>query len=237
MMDNVQQRIAVVTGANRGIGLAIARQLSLRGVHVVLTARDTALGDEAVKTLQGQGLPVSFFPLDVTSDESAARLVDHLRSAWGRLDILINNAGVALDPWVSALNVEMSVFMATYETNVFGVMRVSKALIPLMKEHGYGRVVNLSSNLGSLDKMGGLTVAYRSSKTALNALTRVFAAELKDDDILVNAMCPGWVKTALGGADAPRSPDEAADTAVWLATLPAGGPTGGFFQDRKPFPW
>lgn len=236
-MDTVQQRVAVVTGANRGIGLAIAHQLSLRGVHVVLTARDEQRGDEALKGLLAQGLPVSFFGLDVTSDESATRLAEHLRSTWGRLDILINNAGVALDPWVSALSVEMSVFVATFETNVFGAMRVSKALIPLMREHGYGRVVNLSSNLGSLEKMGGLTVAYRSSKAALNAITRVLAAELKDDDILVNAMCPGWVKTALGGQDAPLTAEEAADTALWLATLPAGGPTGGFFQERKPLPW
>lgn len=236
-MDNVQQRVAVVTGANRGIGFAIARQLSLRGMHVVLTARDAQRGQAALADLLVEGLPVSFHPLDVTSDASTAQLAAHLRTTWGRLDVLINNAGVALDPWVSALNVEMSAFVSTFETNVFGVMRVSQALIPLMKEHGYGRVVNLSSNLGSLEKMGGLTVAYRSSKAALNAITRVLAAELKHDDILVNAMCPGWVKTGLGGEDAPRTPDEAADTAIWLATLPAGGPTGGFFQDRKPLPW
>jgi NAD(P)-dependent dehydrogenase (short-subunit alcohol dehydrogenase family) len=236
-MDNVQQRVAVVTGANRGIGLAIARQLALRGVHVVLTARDEQRGNDASKELIAQGLPVSFFVLDVTSDDSASRLAEHLRATWDRLDVLVNNAGVALDPWLSALNVAISTVVATFETNVFGALRVSQALIPLMKEHGYGRVVNLSSNLGSLEKMGGLTVAYRSSKAALNAITRVLAAELKHDDILVNAMCPGWVKTALGGDDAPRLPEEAADTAIWLATLPAGGPTGGFFQDRKPLPW
>lgn len=231
------QRIAVVTGANRGIGYEIARQLAQRGIHVVITARSQARGQEALDTLQKLDLPVSFFPLDVTSDESTQALAEHLRKTFGRLDILVNNAGVALDQWVPALNVDMDVFVRTYETNVFGAMRVSKALIPLMKEHGYGRVVNLSSNLGSLEKMGGFTVAYRSSKTALNAITRVLAAELKEGDLLINAMCPGWVKTALGGDNAPRSPEEAADTAIWLATLPSGGPTGGFFQDRKPFPF
>jgi NAD(P)-dependent dehydrogenase (short-subunit alcohol dehydrogenase family) len=236
-MDNVQQRVAVVTGANRGIGFEIARQLSQRGVHVVMTARSQESGEQALEILRRQGLVASFFTLDVTSDESAAALAEHLQKTHGRLDILVNNAGVALDKWVPALDVSMDVFKQTYETNVFGVMRVCKTLVPLMKEGGYGRVVNLSSNLGSLEKMGGFTIAYRSSKTALNAITRVLAMELKHDDILVNAMCPGWVKTALGGDDAPRTPEEAADTAIWLATLPSGGPTGGFFQDRKPFPF
>ncbi len=234
---DLQQRVAVVTGANRGIGYEIARQLAQRGVHVVITARDEARGLEAREKLSQEGLSVSFFPLDVTSDESAQALATHLQKTFGRLDILINNAGVALDKWVPSLAVEMDVFIRTYETNVFGVMRVSKMLIPLMKQHGYGRVVNLSSNLGSLEKAGGFTIAYRSSKTALNAVTRVLALELKHDDLLINAMCPGWVKTELGGEDAPRSAEEAADTAIWLATLPAGGPSGGFFQDRKPFPF
>lgn len=235
-MEIVQERVAVVTGANRGIGFEIARQLAQRGVHVVITARSEARGKEAIEKLRLQGLTVSFFPLDVTSDASTAALAEYLQTTFGRLDILVNNAGVALDKWVPSLDVTMDVFMRTYETNVFGVMRVSKALIPLMKKHGYGRVVNLSSNLGSLEKMGGFTIAYRSSKTAVNAITRVLAAEHKHDDLLINAMCPGWVKTELGGDDAPRTAEEAADGAIWLATLPTGGPTGGFFQDRKPFP-
>lgn len=235
-MDYVQQRVAVVTGANRGIGFEIALKLAQRGVHVVLTARNEARGKEALEKLTSAGLAASFFPLDVTSDASTQALSDYLRKTFGRLDILINNAGVALDKWVPSLSVEMDAFIRTYETNVFGVMRVSKALIPLMRQHGYGRVVNLSSNLGSLEKMGGFTIAYRTSKTAVNAITRVLAAEFKVDDLLINAMCPGWVKTELGGEEAPRTAEEAADTAIWLATLPTGGPSGGFFQDRKPFP-
>jgi len=235
-MEIVRERVAVVTGANRGIGFEVARQLAQRGVHVVITARNEQRGQEAVDILSKQGLAVSFFPLDVTSDASTAALSGHLQSTYGRLDILVNNAGVALDKWMPSLDVSMDVFIRTYETNVFGVMRVSKALLPLMKRHGYGRVVNLSSNLGSLEKMGGFSIAYRTSKTALNAITRVLAAEHKHDDLLINAMCPGWVKTELGGDDAPRTPEQAADTAIWLATLPTGGPTGGFFQDRKPFP-
>ncbi len=235
-MDNVQQRVAVVTGANRGIGFEIARQLSQRGVHVVLTARNEERGREALEKLTQAALPTSFFPLDVTSDASTQALADYLQTTFGRLDILVNNAGVALDKWMPSLDVSMDVFIRTYETNVFGVMRVSKALIPLMKKGGHGRVVNLSSNLGSLEKAGGFTIAYRTSKTAVNAITRVLAAENKHDDILINAMCPGWVKTELGGDDAPRSAEEAADTAIWLATLPTGGPSGGFFQNRKPSP-
>jgi NAD(P)-dependent dehydrogenase (short-subunit alcohol dehydrogenase family) len=206
-------------------------------VHVVVTARREGTGREAVDQIVKEGNAASFFPLDVTSDESASALAAHLKSAFGRLDVLVNNAGIAIDKWVPALDVSMEQFITTYETNVFGVLRMCKALIPLMRERGYGRVVNLSSNLGSMEKIGARTIAYRTSKTAVNALTRVIAAELKDaGDILVNSMCPGWVKTELGGADAPRTPEEAADTAIWLATLPAGGPSGGFFQDRKPFP-
>jgi NAD(P)-dependent dehydrogenase (short-subunit alcohol dehydrogenase family) len=174
-MGTAERRVAVVTGANRGIGFAIARQLTQQAMHVVVTARGEGLGREALAELQKEGLAASFFPLDVTSDDSVAALATHLRSAFGRLDVLVNNAGVALDKWVPALDVSMDQFIKTYETNVFGVMRVSRALLPLMREE-------------------------------------------------------------LGGADAPRTPEEAADTAIWLATLPAGGPTGGFFQDRKPFP-
>ena len=235
-MGGIDRPVAVVTGANRGIGAAIARQLAEKGLHVVVTARREGLGREASAELQQQGLASSFFSLDVTRDESVAALAAHLRGEFGRLDVLVNNAGVALDKWVPALDVTMDQFIATYETNVFGVVRVCRALIPIMREGGYGRVVNLSSNLGSLEKIGGRTIAYRTSKTAVNAITRVIAAEMKDGNILVNSMCPGWVKTELGGADAPRTPEEAADTAVWLSTLPQGGPHGGFFQDRKPFP-
>jgi NAD(P)-dependent dehydrogenase (short-subunit alcohol dehydrogenase family) len=205
-------------------------------LHVVVTARREGPGREAAAELQKAGRAASFFSLDVTRDESVAALAAHLRQDFGRLDVLVNNAGVALDKWVPALECTMDQFIATYETNVFGVMRMCRALIPIMREAGYGRVVNLSSNLGSMEKIGGRTIAYRTSKTAVNAITRVIAAELTAGDILVNSMCPGWVKTELGGADAPRTPEEAADTAIWLATLPPGGPTGGFFQDRKPFP-
>jgi NAD(P)-dependent dehydrogenase (short-subunit alcohol dehydrogenase family) len=228
--------VAVITGANRGIGAAIARQLAEHGMHVVVTARREKQGREAAESLTEAGLAASFFALDVTSDESVAALAHHLRRDVGRVDVLINNAGVALDKWIPALEGTMEQFVATYETNVFGVVRMCRAIIPFMRERGYGRVVNLSSNLGSMEKVGARTLAYRTSKTAVNAITRVIAAELTDGDVLVNSMCPGWVKTELGGFDAPRTPEEAADTAIWLATLPAGGPTGGFFQDRKPFP-
>jgi NAD(P)-dependent dehydrogenase (short-subunit alcohol dehydrogenase family) len=228
--------VAVVTGANRGIGYQIARQLGQQGLHVVVTARREGRGREALAELQKEGLLASFFPLDVTSDESAEKLAAHLRADFGRLDVLVNNAGIAIDKWVPALDGTMDQFIKTYETNVFGVVRMCRALIPIMRDGGYGRVVNISSNLGSMEKIGGFTLAYRTSKTAVNAITRVIAAELKDGKILVNSMCPGWVKTELGGDDAPRTPEEAADTAIWLSTLPPGGPHGGFFQDRKPFP-
>lgn len=233
----MQQRVAVVTGANRGIGFEIARQLAERGVHVVLTARDAVRGKQAASQLAERGLPVSFFALDVTSAESVQALANHVRGEHGRIDILVNNAGVALDRWIPSLDVDMEDYRLTLDINVLGPMRCTKVLLPLMKDAGYGRIVNLSSQLGSLEEMGGYTVAYRSSKTALNAQTKILADEHKDDDIKINAMCPGWVRTEMGGEDAPTSPEDAADTAIWLATLPADGPTGGFFQKRKPYPW
>ena len=236
-MESVQQRVAVVTGANRGIGLEISRQLAERGVHVIMTARDVVKGKQAAGVLIERGLPVSFHELDVTSDASVQKLAEDIEKDPGRLDILINNAGVALDRWQPALDIDIEVYRQTLDINVLGPMRCTKWLLPLMKDNGYGRIVNLSSQLGSLQEMGGFTVAYRSSKTALNAQTRVLAEENKHDDILINCMCPGWVRTEMGGDDAPTSPEDAADTAIWLATLPSGGPTGGFFQQRKPYPW
>ena len=168
-------------------------------------------------------------------------LADFVRTQYGRLDIVVNNAGVFLDAsgasgtGASAFNTEIDLIRETLETNTYGVMRVMKALIPLMA--GRGNVVNLSSGMGQLSEMNGQYPAYRVSKTAVNALTRIFADELKETKVKVNALCPGWVRTDMGGPDATRSVEKGAETVVWLATLDEDGPSGGFFRDKEPIPW
>lgn len=231
-------RIAVVTGANRGIGLEISRQLARRGLGVVLTSRSAAKGRAALKALGEAGTQVQYHLLDVTSPVSIRALAAHLAERYGRVDVLVNNAGVMLDPQGSrVVDARVKTFRDTLETNLLGPLQLMQAFVPMMKKQGYGRIVNLSSGQGQLADMGVGTPAYRVSKTALNALTRTLAAELQGTGILVNAMCPGWVRTDMGGPNAPRSVEHAADTAVWLATLPDDGPTGGFFRDRERIPW
>jgi NAD(P)-dependent dehydrogenase (short-subunit alcohol dehydrogenase family) len=231
-------RIAVVTGGNKGIGLEICRQLARRGVNIVLTARDAERGGEAVRKLQGQGLNVIFHPLDVTEPGQVAALAEAMEREHGRCDILMNNAGVLLDQRGSrVLDAQVETFRETFETNVYGPLRLCQALVPLMRRHRYGRIVNLSSGLGQLEDMGDGTPAYRASKTALNALTRMLSEATRRDNILVNAVCPGWVRTDMGGSSATRGVEKGAETAVWLATLPDGGPSGGFFRDKRRISW
>ncbi len=233
------RRVAVVTGANRGIGFEIARQLAKQpGIRVVLTARDEAKGSLAAKKLRDDGLEVDSLPLDVTSEDSVKRLAAGLEKKYGHCDVLVNNAGVMLDPRGSrVLDSRLETWRETLDTNLIGPLLLIQTLAPIMTRNRYGRIVNMSSGQGQLSDMGVGTPAYRVSKTALNALTRTLAAELKGSGVLVNAMCPGWVKTNMGGAGAPRTVEQGADTAVWLATLPDDGPSGGFFRDRKPIPW
>lgn len=234
-----ERRVAVVTGANRGIGFEICRQLARRGdIRVILTSRDPAKGREAAGRLAQEGLEVDCHRLDVTEAKSVAALVAFLEARHGRADILVNNAGVLLDPRGSRfLDSRPETYRATLETNFFGPLLLCQALLPFMKRRRYGRIVNVSSGMGQLSGMGAGSPAYRVSKAALNALTCLLAAELAGSGILVNSMCPGWVRTDMGGAGAPRSLEQGADTAVWLATLPEDGPSGGFFRDRTPIPW
>jgi NAD(P)-dependent dehydrogenase (short-subunit alcohol dehydrogenase family) len=231
-------RIAVVTGGNKGIGFEICRQLARRAVNVVLTARDARRGRDAERRLQDEGLNVLFHPLDVTDAAQVDALRETMQREHGRCDILVNNAGVLLDARGSrVLDAQVETFRETFETNVYGPLRLCQALVPLMRRHRFGRIVNLSSGLGQLEDMGDGTPAYRASKTALNALTRMVSEATRRDNILVNSLCPGWVRTDLGGSNAPRGVEKGAETAVWLATLPDGGPSGGFFRDKRRISW
>jgi NAD(P)-dependent dehydrogenase (short-subunit alcohol dehydrogenase family) len=232
-----QPRIALVTGANRGIGFEIARQLARSGLQVVLASRTLTKGKAAVKLLAEEGLSAQSVRLDVTDPVQIKGLARDLRASGG-LDVLINNAGVLLDPRGGRfLDSRPATYERTLATNLLGPLLLAQALLPLMIERGYGRIVNMSSGLGQLDEMGSGTPAYRISKTALNALTRILASDTRGTGVLVNSMCPGWVRTEMGGPEAPRTVAQGADTAVWLATLPGDGPSGGFFRDRKPIAW
>lgn len=232
-----QKRIAVVTGGNKGLGFGICRRMAREGVKVILTARDEKRGGDAAKKLQAAGLDVVFHQLDVTDAKSIQTLAVWLDKEYTGPDILVNNAAILNDRSDLGITVDIDKVRETIETNMIGPLRLCQAVIPSMKRRNYGRIVNVSSWFGSLEGMGGGYPGYRISKTCLNAVTKILAAELAGANIQINAMCPGWVRTDMGGASAPRTPDEAADTAAWLALQNDKGPTGGFFQDRKPYPW
>lgn len=236
-MSANDQKIALVTGANRGIGFETCRQLAIHGLRAILTSRDPIKGQSAAESLRREGLAVDYHALDVTDLDSIYSIYEDIQEKFGRLDVLVNNAGVYLDEGDSVFKVPMEVFRETMEVNFYGSLNLCRAFVPMMRKNNYGRVVNVSSGYGSITQMGRYTAAYRISKAALNALTRIVAAEVAGKNIKVNSMCPGWVRTDMGGSSAPRSPEKGADTIVWLATLPADGPTNGFFRDRKPIPW
>lgn len=226
---------ALVTGGNRGIGLAACRALSEKGLRVVLTSRDEAEGQQAAAQLADEGLPVLHQQLDISKSESVTACNSKLKEQHIDIDVLVNNAGMYLtDPILSVSEADL---MQSLAVNLIGAWRMCQAFVPGMVARGYGRVVNVSSGMGQVSPGSGPTGgAYGLSKAALNALTRQVAAECRGD-IRVNVMCPGWVATRMGGAGASRTPEQAVETLVWLATLPANGPNGGFFRDKQPIPW
>ena len=232
------KKIAIVTGGNRGIGREIARQLMKADMYVVIGCRSEPKCAMAVDDLQRDGANIAGFQLDVNDTNSVRRFVEHVEKAHGKPAILVNNAGVYPEETESKVeDTPTSVWRETFETNLFGAVRMCREVLPLMKKLRYGRIVNISSGLGQLHQMGEGSPAYRVSKAALNALTKTLAAEVAGSGILVNSMSPGWVRTDMGGEEAPRSVEEGAETAVWLSLLPSNGPTGQFFRDRKPIPW
>ncbi len=233
------QRIAVVTGGNRGLGLGTCRALARAGDRVVLTARSVEDAVEAAEALHGEGLPaVHPAQLDVTREDSVQAFFGFLKAELDdRIDVLVNNAGAIFEAsGADTLDVPTDTLQQAFDTNTLGAHRMLLGALPRMNRQGYGRVVNVSSGMGGLAEMGERWPAYRVSKAALNALTRVFHHAAKDD-VKVNSVCPGWVRTALGGPNANRSVEEGVHGIVWAATLPPDGPSGGFFRDGEPIAW
>jgi NAD(P)-dependent dehydrogenase (short-subunit alcohol dehydrogenase family) len=220
-------RVALVSGANRGIGREIAIQLARDHEFLVLAGARDPETVEAADNLVA-------LELDVTDDDSVGAALAGAEENPGSLDVLVNNAGI-YGPHEGVAGYDLAEARRVIETNVFGPWRLIQAALPLLRRSGSPRIVNVSSGAGQLAEMGAGGTAYRLSKAALNALTRTLAAE--ESEIKVNAICPGWVSTDMGGSSAPRSVEQGADTAVWLATMPADGPSGGFFRDREPIPW
>jgi len=228
--------VALVTGAGRGIGREVARQLAERGYRVLAGVRDGAKAEAAAAELSAQsGGEVRGVELDMSSPASIAAAPAAVGDAFGRLDVLVNNAGIGLDFGVSGTEPDFELIQQTLETNFFGAYRLTVALLELLRASDNPRVVNVSSGMGGVAEMGGWSPGYRVSKASLNAMTRILATELGGERFLVNSACPGFVATDMGGPmGAQKSVEDGASGIVWLATLPDDGPNGGFFRDGKP---
>jgi NAD(P)-dependent dehydrogenase (short-subunit alcohol dehydrogenase family) len=242
--ESLQERVAVVTGANRGIGKAVAARFLRAGASVVMAVRRKAAGDEALREIDRQ-LPagdrgsVAAIECDVADDASVERFGRALaRLHPAGVHVLVNNAAILEDEGETSLSIPIDVFRRHLDVNVIGALRVSRQVVPLMRRAGWGRIVNLSSGMGQFEGgLGGGYTGYRVSKAALNALTRTMAADLEGSPILVNVVDPGWVKTRMGGRSAPRTPESAADAVLFLATLPSGAPSGFFWRGKTRIPW
>ena len=245
-MSTSEAKIALVTGANKGIGYEIAAGLGALGWSVGVGARDQTRRDEAVARLRDTGVDAFGVPLDVTDYASVAAAAELISNRSGRLDALVNNAGITGGMAQQPTTVDLATIRSVIDTNVLGVIRVTNAMLPLLRRSTSPRIVNMSSSVGSLTRQSGpgsatttgpVAVAYAPSKTFLNAVMLQYVQELADTNILINAACPGFVATDLNGFRGVRTPTEGAATAIRLATLADGGPTGGFFEDAGVVPW
>jgi NAD(P)-dependent dehydrogenase (short-subunit alcohol dehydrogenase family) len=233
-MTKAGARVALVTGANRGLGLETCRQLLGRGLRVVMTGRDECALHDAGRALGEDAIPVRMDVTDPSTIRSAHRII---MEQVGGVDVLVNNAAVLLFEHSDVLSIPGDAFRRTLDTNLLGAIEVCRVFVPPMADRGYGRVVNVSSGAGQLSRMSTYAPAYSISKAALNAFTRILGETYRDKGVLANVVDPGWVRTDMGGPSAPRSVQQGADTTVWLATLPDDGPTGRFFRDRRPIEW
>jgi NAD(P)-dependent dehydrogenase (short-subunit alcohol dehydrogenase family) len=237
MTADKNQRIVLITGANRGIGLETAQQLATRGFHVVLAARDEPKGREAAKAIEASSGKVTFVPLDVSSSDSIRNAAGQFAAIANHLDVLINNAAVYPDQGLNILTLPRDRLAQTFHTNTFGSLEVTQAFLPYLRRSAAARVVNVSSGLGQLEGLSSDIPSYCLSKLAINGLTIMLAQAMRVDRIAVNSMCPGWVRTDTGGPNATRSVEEGADTAVWLADEAPHELTGKFFRDRQEIHW
>ncbi|MFJ8259847.1 SDR family oxidoreductase [Peribacillus asahii] len=230
-------KVALVTGGNRGIGYELVKQLALKGFKVILTSRNPEIGHEAVQKLKDSNLNVSFVVMDVDNQESIYHAAATVKKEYGKLDVLINNAAVYLDDNKKLVAMDPSILERTMATNFFGAYHAIRSFIPIMEQQGYGRIINVSSEYGAMSEMSYPGVgAYKLSKLALNGLTQLIAAEIKGD-IKINAVDPGWVSTDMGGPSASRTPKQAAESILWLATTGPDGPNGEFFRDGQRIGW
>jgi NAD(P)-dependent dehydrogenase (short-subunit alcohol dehydrogenase family) len=231
------ERIVLITGSNRGIGLETARQLARRGWHVILAARDAAKGQQTLEAIQADGAKATFLSLDVNSSDGIRTAVGQFAALADHLDVLINNAAIYPDQGLTILTLPRDRLDQTFQTNVFGPLEIAQGFLPFLRRANAARIINVSSGYGQLDGLSANVPSYCLSKLALNGLTIMLAEALQGDHIAVNSMCPGWVRTEMGGPNATRSVEEGAETAVWLADEAPHELTGKFFRNRREIPW
>jgi len=236
-MSTPNARVALVTGANRGLGLETCRQLLAVGMRVVMTGRNHSLVRRAIDGLGQSSQSVVGVQMDVTSTASIESAHAEVTERFGTIDVLVNNAGVLFSQDGDVFSISMDGYRKSFETNLFGVIEVCRVFVPPMVARGYGRIVNVSSGAGQFASMATYAPAYSISKTALNAFTLMLAETCRGRGVLANAVDPGWVRTDMGGPSAPRSVEQGVESIVWLATLPENGPTGGFFRDKAAIAW
>jgi NAD(P)-dependent dehydrogenase (short-subunit alcohol dehydrogenase family) len=237
MSPDKTQRIVLITGSNRGIGLETARQLARRGFHVVLAARDERKGRQVAEAIQAGGGKATFLSMDASSSDSIRTAASQFTATAAHLDVLINNAAIYPDEGLTILTLPRDRLAQTFHTNTFGPLEVTQAFLPYLRQAAAARVINVSSGYGQLEGLSSDVPSYCLSKLALNGLTIMLAEALQADHVAVNSMCPGWVRTDMGGPNATRSVEEGADTAVWLADEAPHKLTGKFFRNRQGIPW
>lgn len=235
------KKIAIVTGASRGLGLATSEALAQRGFKVIMAMRSPEKAQKQINALKLKDLDVVSMSLDLSQEKSIQDFVEKVRREYGFVDVLVNNAGILIDSEdggnSSLLKTKATTIQKSFTTNTLGPFLLTQRIFPLMQQEGYGRIVNVSSNMAQLSVPQTASAAYRLSKTALNMVTNLFAAEVKGEDICVNSVSPGWVRTDMGGPHADRTVEQGIKGILWAATLPKGGPNGGFFRDGEAVNW